>query len=227
MLSNDEEYINEVMSNVVNVRTQDLLPKAHQMFLDKMRCQFEFCPNVVYDIGAAVLHWTRHCERVWGESKIYLFDAFAPAEKCYYGYDYNMGVLADEDDTEIKFYQNDMLFGGNSIYREVGEVFPEDKYIIKKTKKLDTVVKGKGYRLPDLIKIDVQGAELLVLKGAVETLKHCKYLIVELQDVHYNEGAPLADETIQWLKEHDFECVARKFSDNGPDADYCFVNTKI
>ena len=73
----------------------------------------------------------------------------------------------------------------------------------------------------------MQGAELLVLKGGVETLKHCKYLIVELQDIHYNEGAPLADVTVLWLKEHDFECVAKKFSDNGPDGDWLFINTKI
>ena len=39
---------------------------------------------------------------------------------------------------------------------------------------------------PDLIKIDVQGYELEVLKGAVETLKHTKALIIEVINREYN-----------------------------------------
>ena len=142
-------------------------------------------------------------------------------------YDYTICALSDEDEEEIRFYQNDMLFGCNSMFREIGDVFPDDKYLIKKTKKVDTIVKEKGYKQPDLIKIDVQGAEQRVLRGSLETLKKTKYLIVELQHVNYNDGAPLVHETIQWLEDIGFKCIAPRFSDNGPDSDYCFKNTKI
>jgi hypothetical protein len=38
--------------------------------------------------------------------------------------------------------------------------------------------------------MDVQGNELNILKGARNVLKCCSYLILELQEVEYNEGAP-------------------------------------
>ena len=47
--------------------------------------------------------------------------------------------------------------------------------------------------------MDVQGAELDVLKGSKNALKHCKDLILELQVVEYNKGAPLKDEVITYV----------------------------
>jgi len=229
MLSENSDYIENVMGILTNVRNQDLLPHAHRDFLDKMRVDYNFVPEVCYDIGSAVLHWTRHAERVWPETKVYLFDAFSPVEAFYSKYEYTMGVLSCVDDMEVRFYQNDFYFGGNSYYRELafddGKFFPETNYIVKKTRSLDSIVKEKNYRYPDLIKIDVQGAELDVLKGATDVLQKAEYLIVELQHVAYNKDAPLANVTIDYLKSIGWECIAEKFSDNGPDADYCFKNS--
>jgi FkbM family methyltransferase len=228
MLSNKPKYEYDVFNKLLDVYKQDLLPKNHINFLEKMNVEFKFKPRVCYDIGAAVLHWTRHAERIWPETKVILFDAFEPSEILYKTHQYNMGVLSDKDDDEIKFYQNDFYIGGNSYYKEYNDnIFPDLGYIVKKTKTLDTVVKDKGFPLPDLIKIDVQGAELDILKGASNVLAHCKYLIVELQDVNYNKGAPLAPVTIKYLEDNGWKLIASKFSDNGPDADYCFINLKV
>jgi hypothetical protein len=146
-----------------------------------------------------------------------------------------MGVLSDEDNKEIKFYQNDSLIGGNSYYREnthIGDdysksFYPPENYLIKKTKTLDTVVKERNFPQPDLIKIDVQGAELDVLKGAVNTLRNTKCLIVELQHAQYNIGAPLSDVTKQYLENNGWVCLAEKFSGGKYDADYCFLNFNL
>jgi hypothetical protein len=70
-----------------------------------------------------------------------------------------------------------------------------------------------------------QGAELDIIKGAGEVLKYCKYLIVELQHTEYNKYASRATEVIEYLKTIGYDCIAPKFSDNGPDADYCFINS--
>ena len=225
MLSNKLKYEYDVYNKLIDVYKQDLLPKDHIKFLEKMKEEFNFKPKVCYDIGAAVLHWTRHAERIWPDTQVFLFDAFQPSEILYKTHQYNMGVLSDQDDNEIKFYQNDFYFGGNSYYKEHNDnVFPDSGYIIKKSKTLDTLIKEKQFPLPDLIKIDVQGAELDILKGASNVLSYCQYLIVELQDVHYNKGAPLAPITIEYLESKGWKLVAAKFSDNGPDADYCFIN---
>lgn len=218
-------YNFQIFNNLIDVYKKDLLPINHVKFLEFMKKELKFEPKVCYDIGAAVLHWSRHAERIWPETQVILFDAFEPVEMFYKTHKYNIGLLSDKDNVDIKFYQNDMLFGGNSYYKENdNNIFPESNYIIKKSKTLDTIVKEKNFPLPDFIKIDVQGAELDILKGASNTLANCKYLIVELQDINYNQGAPLAPITIKYLEDNGWILIASKFSDNGPDGDYCFIN---
>jgi len=189
-----------------------------------MKHELNFEPRVIYDIGSCVLHWTKEAKKLWPDAEYVLFDAFEPAAVLYTGYKNFVGVLSDNDDKIVKFYQNDHLFGGNSYYKEFNDgVFPPDKYIEKKCNKLDTVVQANNFPLPDLIKIDVQGAEKDIIAGALNTLKHAKYLIVEMQDVDYNIGAPKVFETKPYIESLGWTCIAEKFSDNGPDADYCFV----
>ena len=52
-------------------------------------------------------------------------------------------------------------------------------------------------RTYDLVKIDVQGAELDVLKGAKRTVQQAEVLQLELSTTEYNSGAPLAMEVMQ------------------------------
>jgi GR25 family glycosyltransferase involved in LPS biosynthesis len=127
----------------------------------------------------------------------------------------------------VKFYQNLMVPWGNSYYLENeslslgGKTFDESSAVKRIGMTLDTVVAQRGYPLPDFMKLDVQGAELDVLKGAQRCLDHCTDLIIELQHTEYNIGAPLKDEVIAYLETLGFEqvsCItAREY-----DGDYHF-----
>jgi len=98
-----------------------------------------------------------------------------------------------------------------------------DRYVRKlRTITLDAVASLKRFPPPDLIKMDVQGAELDVLKGAQETIKTAKHIILELQIVEYNKGAPLKDTVIAYMDSIGYDCLGL-FSNNGPDGDYHFV----
>ena len=52
------------------------------------------------------------------------------------------------------------------------------------------------------------------------------YLILELQEVEYNEGAPQKDAVIEYLKTIGFVMFCEDFSKNIADSDSCFVNTR-
>ena len=57
----------------------------------------------------------------------------------------------------------------------------------------------------------------------LNTIKNVKHIILELQHVEYNKGAPHCDVIIEFMKEQGFDCTGM-FNDSGPDGDYHFIN---
>ena len=231
-------YNNNVLNILKNTHICGNIPHKHITFLEKLSKEFNPNNMIIYDIGSSVLHWTQNASNLWKNSIIYPFDAMTEMKLFYdeyniqnnKNYQYNIGVLCDEDYKRINFYQNDELSGGNSYYKEIGHkdshiIFTENHIKHKIGMKLETVVKNKNIPMPDLIKIDVQGAELDILKGSMNVINHAKFLIVELQHTQYNEGAPMCNITCDFLIENGWQVYAEKFCNNGPDADWCFINT--
>lgn len=207
-----------------NLVCRNQFPRSHVAYLEKLK-QDGFNPSVIYDIGSCIMHWTHEALRLWPDAKVFMFDAFAAPEFLYResGIPYHIGVLGNEDGKIVKFYQNEWFPGGNSYYKENNDhVFPENKYIEMVMKRLDTVVQERGWPKPDFIKIDVQGSEMDIIEGASDCLSYAQHLIVELQSVDYNRGAPKATESVPKIESLGWKCVAPKFCDNGPDADYGF-----
>jgi FkbM family methyltransferase len=211
-----------------------LLPQDHVQYMHYMRDTLHIQPKVCYDIGACVLHWTHQAEKVWPQSQFILFEAMDDVEFLYQekNYLYELGAFSDSDGKVIDFYQNTYHPGGNSYYQEneifspsAAYLFGEDNIVRKISKSIDTVVKERNFPLPDLIKIDVQGCELDILKGMQETLKSCADLIVEMQRIPYNKGAPLVDETTEFILSQGFVLQTARFSNSraeAPDSDYHF-----
>jgi FkbM family methyltransferase len=223
-------YSEEVFKNIAEVSNKDLLPKNHINFLHYMKNELKIDVKCFYDIGACVLHWTRHALNVWKDSEFIVFDGFNALHDLYgiNNLKYYIGVLSDVDKKVVKWWENPLWYGGNSIYRENNNsVFPEYNYELKISRTLDSLRKDFNYPQPDLIKIDVQGAELDVIKGSLETLKNTKYLILELQEIDYNLGAPKALEVINYLESIGWKLHTAKFSSNPADADYFFINSKL
>ena len=57
---------------------------------------------------------------------------------------------------------------------------------------------------PTLLKIDVQGTELEVLRGGVGLLRRVDCILVECSFVPFYEGQTLADDVVVFLREHGF-----------------------
>lgn len=226
-----KQYNESILKNIKMVSEYKNLPQNHFNYLVNLRKNYNFVPKTIYDIGACVLHWTQKAQSVWPESEIVLFDATDAFETLYIESElnYNIGVLSDKSNQVVKFYQNNENFAGNSYYRENPKYSPAAKHLFDeasiielKTITLDDMVSYKFLNVPQMIKIDVQGAELDVLVGAEKTLKTCEHLIVELRNVEYNIGSPEKEVIIDYLKTNGFKNLGL-FSDNGPDGDYHFM----
>ena len=68
---------------------------------------------------------------------------------------------------------------------------------------LDDLVAAE-VKSPILLKLDVQGYELEVLRGAVKTLSEAEVVIIECSLIQYNEGAPLFAEVVSFMGERGF-----------------------
>jgi FkbM family methyltransferase len=218
------------------------IPVDHRQYLIGMRDILNIQPRVIYDIGAAVLHWTRNAKITWPAAQIFAFDALVELEEFYteFGIAHHIATLSDQQGRQVTYYAHPHYLGGNSYYKENEKYSPAAPDIYDKnserlclTDTIDNVVTARNFPLPDLIKFDVQGAELDILRGMPKTLKSAAHIIVELQHVEYNIGAKLLNESLPFIESLGFKLQPPRvifpgnnnnyFCGNGPDADYHFV----
>jgi hypothetical protein len=69
---------------------------------------------------------------------------------------------------------------------------------------LDAVTRGTPFERADFLKLDVQGYELEVLKGAGQVLTSVEAVMMEVNLIAVYEGAPLADEAVAFMAARGF-----------------------
>jgi len=69
---------------------------------------------------------------------------------------------------------------------------------------LDKLIERKGLPQPDLIKLDLQGAELEALRGAPRSLEAAQAVLLEVSFIAFQEGTPLAAEVIAFMQQRGF-----------------------
>jgi FkbM family methyltransferase len=125
-------------------------------------------------------------------------------------------LVSDIDDGVYTFHISNNDGQSSSIYplHKHQEVWPTVHYVKDvsvRSIRLDTFMKRECYD-PEKFKklhIDCQGSEMLVLKGAVETLPHVKYVQMEITSMELYKGGSYESEVNQFLKERGFEIMAR------------------
>src|SRR5438105_899402 len=173
---------------------------SHEQTLQRL-ASLKFAPRAIYDIGAFHGYWTKAARKVFPDAQYVLFEANAEnAPKLdQSGERYLIAALAGEDRAEKPFYLPKHAVGtGASLYREQSEHYAGDnaRAVTVTTRRLDALVAEHHLPSPDLIKLDVQGAELDVLAGAAGILQSTSALIAEVSLLAHNEAAPLVADVI-------------------------------
>ena len=134
----------------------------------------------VYDIGANKGEWSSFYRSTsLNKSIFYLFEANHAHKEILKEkkFDVYFGVLSDEEKT-VEFFNNNNSTG-DSYYKENTEnhenLVPQKINAVT----LNKIVSVNNLPFPDLIKIDTQGSEIDILKGANQILENCKLLYLE------------------------------------------------
>jgi FkbM family methyltransferase len=90
--------------------------------------------------------------------------------------------------------------GQESLFPGTGESHLETVRVVR----LEDEMPDTGVPVPTLVKIDVQGFELEVLRGCESRLDQIEFIYVECSFIELYEGQALAGEVVAWLCERDF-----------------------
>ena len=119
-------------------------------------------------------------------------------------------LLSDKDGDYIDFYISSNDSASSSIFEFGKKSIEQNLKMVSKIKlrscKLDTIVKNEPIEILDydFWVIDLQGAELLALKGAMESLRKCKSILVEVSKNEYYKNAVNWEELKKFLNQNDF-----------------------
>lgn len=157
----------------------------------------------VFDIGARTGDWADVIQKILSKSRFTLFEA---TEKCIpklkqKGFKYYITVLSSEEKT-VLFYEKGGA--GDSYYQENTAHYNTIKPIEKQTTTLDNLINKEKLPLPDFLKLDTQGSEIDILKGASNALQNVKLIYVESPMIEYNKGAPKLQDYIDFMYQNDF-----------------------
>jgi len=160
--------------------------------------------NVIFDIGANNGGLSLKLKKIFTNSEIILFEANSIHAKNLEltGFRYFIIVLYKEK-TLLPFYNLGKT--GDSIYKENNlEAYDSIEPTLVETTSLSKFVLENKLPLPDLIKIDTQGSELDILKGAVNLLAQVSIIVLEVPILHYNYGAHKIEETLKFMHNNSF-----------------------
>ncbi len=125
-------------------------------------------------------------------------------------------LLTDRAGESVELHGTSNAGASGSIFR-MGDVHREKWPHVEHTGESETVISAtldeiaarEGFAMPDLLTVDVQGAELLVLRGGKKVLAEAKAVITEASTEKFYEGGVLFGELNAFLREQGFMAMQR------------------
>jgi FkbM family methyltransferase len=176
---------------------------------------FGFYPETVIDIG--VLSGTPVLYQVFPDSQFFLFEPQVEYEEAIkkfardYRISYEMIALGQQSG-EVEFFAKAGDPGASTSFGEAKNNPMMQKRVVT-MRRLDEVLRDDQLGRSCLLKIDVEGYELSVLKGATSLLSRIDAVVMEVRFIRYYEKLPILHEVISWMSEHGY--LAHDLLDGG------------
>lgn len=171
--------------------------------------QLGWVPKYCIDVGAYHGYWANMFHSIFPESHVLMIEAqeakrevlqqiSAASAGCL---DYEIALLGADDGQEVEFVEMET---GSSVFEESS---PYDRTkVLKKLTTLDTLLKTRpDFAQSQALKLDTQGYELEVLRGALGLLKNVEVVLLEVSLLPINRNAPLLADIVSFMTAHDFK----------------------
>lgn len=163
--------------------------------LENLKC------NKVLDIGAFKGNWSKSMKQIYPNAEFTLIEPINYSELNEWSNVF-YEIISDSI-KETNWYQKKNT--GDSLFKEKTKIFEDCETLVKKTTTLDDLFPNEIF---DFIKIDVQGAEIPVLKGGERLIQKASYMLLELPFMgEYNESVPSLLEHLKYINDIGFEVL--------------------
>lgn len=213
---------------------KDKMGVPNMFFSFKQMKKLGYKPDLILDIGAYHGSWSLEMSKIFPDStftmiegQLELEEKIACSCKKINNATYKMTLLGAES-KKVTFNK----------YETASSVLTEDNQTNalaeeRTLQTLDEVLESNFPATDILLKIDTQGYELEVLKGASKTLLNTNVVLLEVSMLNIYNGAPLVDETILFMRNngfflYDICSIIRRPMDNALyQSDFVFVKENI
>lgn len=167
----------------------------------------DFQPKLIFDVGAYKGDFARYCCNIWHETKVCCFEALEDKVVQLNSLAKNNSniqvipvLMGAENKEKVALYQAETA--SSVLTEHIPQDFPVKHYPMKT---IDSIIEESfANHPPDMLKIDVQGYELEVLKGAEKSLNQMQIILAEINLLDIHQNVPLFADVIAWLNNRDW-----------------------
>lgn len=180
------------------------VPDTEDSLLGLKRCGFS--PAAAIDVGAYSGEWTRALLRLFPDTQVLMIEPqqaksaeLARLCSCHSGLDLANVLVGATVAESVAFYDRDTA---SSVLQDANHNDAPSRHLTMTT--LDNLVGERQFPHPDLVKLDVQGYELEVLKGAEQILTSVEVILMEVNLIPIYRRVPLVDQTVSYMADRGF-----------------------
>jgi len=174
-------------------------------------------PETIIDIGSNKGQFILLIEKIYPNKNIYSFEPIKEMidkQKKFFSYKNNIIFhnIALGSSTTLKEFLITTRMDSSSFLKIVSDKNKSKNYDIVENRNiqintLDNLLINEKISHPVLIKIDVQGYELEVLRGANNLLKKTDYLLLEVSKNEMYQNQPIEKVIVEYLKNLNFDIL--------------------
>ena len=165
-----------------------------------------FRPRTILDIGAYHGEWTLAVRKIFPDSHFLMIEANPEKHeildsvcKTVKNVDSEIALLSSESNVQKELT---LCETASSILEEFNA--PGTRKVSLATSSLDDLLRKRSIAHVDFMKLDVQGYELEVLKGASKCMESCEVILTEVSLIALHKDCPIMADVVRFMDDAGF-----------------------